>query len=84
MTTTLFSHWILHFIRLLESMGEISQERHHLLIFDGHNSHVTLQIVHKCMEVGLDVITLPSHTNHRLQPLDVSVFGPFKRYFRRY
>jgi hypothetical protein len=27
---------------------------------------------------GLDMITLPSHTSHALQPLDVSYFTPFK------
>ena len=84
MTTTLFSHWISHFIRSLSNKGGISQERRHLLIVDGHNSHVTLEVVYKCKHVGLDLLTRPSHTSHRLQPLDVSVFGPFKRYFKRY
>ena len=84
MTATLFSHWISHFIRCLESKGGISNERRHLLILDGHNSHVTLEVVQKCREVGLDLVTLPSHTSHRLQPLDVSVFAPFKCYFKRY
>ena len=84
MTATLFSHWISHFIRCLESKGGISNERRHLLILDGHNSHVTLEVVQKCREVRLDLLTLPSHTSHRLQPLDVSVFAPFKHYFKRY
>ena len=84
MTATLFNHWILHFIRCLQSKGGISQGRRHLLILDGHNLHVTLEVVHKCREVGLDLMTLPSHTSHRLQPLDVGVFAPFKRYFKRY
>ena len=38
----------------------------------------------KSMEVGLDLVTLPSHTSHYLQPLDVSVFAPFKCGFKRY
>ena len=84
MIATLFSHWISHFIRCLESKGGILNERCHLLILDGQNSHVTLEVVQKCKEVGLDLLTLPSHTSHRLQPLDVSVFAPFKRYFKRY
>ena len=84
MTTTLFSHWISHFIRCLQSKGGISHERRHLLILDGHHSHVTLEVVHKCRKVGLDLVTLPSHTSHRLQPLHVGVFAPFKRYFKRY
>jgi hypothetical protein len=41
---------------------------------------VTMEVVYKAMAVGLDLLTLPSHTSHHLQPLDVSVFGPFKRY----
>ena len=54
------------------------------MILDGHNSHVTLEVVHKCRVVGLDLLTLPSHTSYRLQPLDVDVFAPFKRYFKKY
>jgi hypothetical protein len=32
--------------------------------------------------MGLDMIILPSHTSHDLQPLDVSYFKPFKTTFR--
>ena len=84
MTTTLFSHLISHFIRCLESKGGISHEGRHLLIVDGHNLHVTLEVVHKCKGVGLDLLTLSNHTSHKLQPLDVDVFAPFKWYFKRY
>ena len=49
---------------------------------DGHGSHVTLEIVQKVKSAGLDIITLPSHTSHRLQPLDVSIFKPFKVAFQ--
>jgi hypothetical protein len=41
-------------------------------------------VVAKAKEVGLHLVTLPSHTSHALQPLDVNVFGPFKRAFRIY
>ena len=84
MTQFLFSNWITHFVNCLSTKGRISCERRHLLIVDGHNSHVTLDVVMKAMDVGLDLLTLPSHTTHRLQPLDVSIFAPFKKYFRRY
>jgi hypothetical protein len=30
------------------------------------------------------MVSLPSHTSHALQPLDVAVFKPFKTYFREY
>ena len=29
------------------------------------------------------MLTIPSKTSHRLQPLDVSVFGPFKRSYNK-
>jgi hypothetical protein len=84
MTAILFSHWISHFIQSLHKKGGISLSNRYLLIVDGHNSHVTMEVVHKAMEVGLDLVTLPSYSSHRLQPLDVTVFGPFKRAFKRY
>ncbi len=35
------------------------------------------------MAFGLHMITLPSHTSHTLQPLDVSCFKPFKTTFKK-
>jgi hypothetical protein len=84
MTGFLFSSWIAHFVKALESRGGISPTNRHLLILDGHNSHVTLDVVYKAKANGLDLLTLPSHTSHRLQPLDCSVFHPFKSAFCAY
>ena len=80
----LFSSWISHFVRVLESHGGISSTNQYLLILDGHGSHVTLELVYKVRQIGLDLLTLPFHTSHRLQPLDVSIFRPFKCAFRGY
>ena len=74
MTTYLFSAWLSHFIESVQSMGGISADRRHLLILDGHNSHCTLDVVLEACAAGLDILTLPAHTSHALQPLDVSVF----------
>jgi hypothetical protein len=68
----------------MRRLGGISLERRHLLILDSYNSHVTLEVVMEAKRVGLDLLTLPSHTSHALQPLDVSVFKPFKQHFREY
>ena len=38
----------------------------------------------KATKVGIDMVNLPSHTSHALQPSDVSVFKPFKTAFRFY
>lgn len=51
---------------------------------DGHNSHVTLEVVRTVMLNGLDIVTLPSHMSHALQPLDVTCFKPFKVAYRAY
>jgi hypothetical protein len=59
-------------------MGSISCEHCHLLILDSHGSHVTLEVARAAMEVGLDFLSLPFHTSHALQSLDVAVFKPFK------
>jgi hypothetical protein len=72
MTSYLFSAWISHFLESVRKLGGISPEHCHRFILDGHNSHVTLEVVMEAKRVGLDLLTLPSHTSHALQPLDVS------------
>ena len=82
MIAFLFSAWITHFLSIVKRRYGISETNRHLLILDGHGSHVTLEVVQKAKSEGLDIITLPSHTSHRLQLLDVTVFKPFKTAFR--
>ena len=69
----LFSSWVSHFVKVLESQDGISPTNRNLLIFDGHGSHVTLKVVYKATQTRLDLLTLPLHTLCRLQPLDVSI-----------
>ena len=54
------------------------------MVLDGHKSHITLDVLQKAKTCGLDMISLPSHTSHVLQPLDVACFGPFKKVFKAY
>ena len=63
-------------------IARIYEKNMHLLVLDGHNSHVTLKVVKSTMNYGLDIISLSSHTSHILQPLDVSYFIPFEYTFR--
>ena len=83
MTRWLFESWISHFLEYLKAGPGIDHTNRHLLILDGHNSHVTLEVVKVSMQSDLDIISLPSHTSHALQPLDVTCFKPFKTAFRR-
>jgi len=50
-----------------------------LLVLDGHGSHETSEIIRLAEANNIIVFCLPPHTTHKLQPLDVGVFGPFQR-----
>jgi hypothetical protein len=52
---------------------------HRLLVMDGHGSHITANVIAHCMKHAIDLLILPPHTSHMLQPLDVSVSAPLKR-----
>jgi hypothetical protein len=52
-------------------------------MLDGHDNHVTFEAIEQVKDFGLDMITLPSHTSHALQPLDVFCFKPFKIAFKK-
>lgn len=49
-----------------------------LIVMDNHESHISLDTIIYCKENGIVLLTFPPHTSHRLQPLDVAVFAPFK------
>lgn len=50
-----------------------------LLIIDSHSSHITTNVIALCMQNAIDLLILPLHTSHLLQPLEVGVFAPLKR-----
>jgi len=49
-----------------------------LLIVDGHGSHIRADFIAHCMENKIDLLVMPAHCTHVLQPLDVGVFAAFK------
>jgi hypothetical protein len=53
--------------------------RPRLLIADGHGSHIRADFIAHCMENDIDLLIMPPHCSHLLQPLDVGVFSAFKR-----
>ncbi|XP_071639548.1 uncharacterized protein [Temnothorax longispinosus] len=52
-----------------------------LLLLDNHFSHICIQALDFCKENGIVVLSFPPHCSHKLQPLDRSVYGPFKKAF---
>jgi hypothetical protein len=81
MTSYLFGAWMSHFIKLVRASRSILPNHRHLLILDGHISHVSVEVVKEAKRANLGLFTLPSYISHALQPLDVSVFKPFKQFF---
>jgi hypothetical protein len=52
-----------------------------LLIVDGHNSHLNMRFINYADRNGILLAFLPPHSTHRLQPLDVGLFGPLAQYY---
>lgn len=56
-----------------------SKETPVILLLDNHSSHLSCKVLNLCKENGVIMVSFPPHYSHRLQPLDVAVFGPFKK-----
>ena len=50
-----------------------------LLVLDGHVSHVNAPFCKYCIDHNIVLLCLPPHTTHKLQPLDVGLFSPYKQ-----
>jgi hypothetical protein len=68
-----------HFLPYARSGTDDSQVI--LLLFDGHSSHVSPSLIKWARSRNLILFCLPAHSSHFLQPLDVSLFGPFKTFY---
>ena len=74
MTAELFLLFMKHFCKFARP----SSDHPVLLLLDNHESHVDFDVVKFCKENGVILLSFPPHCSHKLQPLDVSVFGPLK------
>lgn len=64
---------------LFEPETRRNDGKRRLLLLDGHGSHLTARFIAFCLDKNIDLVCLPPHTSHLLQPLDVGVFSPLKR-----
>ncbi|GBO46976.1 hypothetical protein AVEN_199426-1, partial [Araneus ventricosus] len=49
-----------------------------LLLIDNHKSHISIEAITYAKENGIVLLSFPPHCSHRLQPLDVAVYGACK------
>ncbi|KAJ8375339.1 hypothetical protein SKAU_G00059190 [Synaphobranchus kaupii] len=73
----LFLKWLHHFIRYAP------EERPIILIMDQHETHVSKEVIVLCRDNKIEILCLPAHTTHVLQPLDIAVFNPLKTAFSK-
>ncbi|XP_055523893.1 uncharacterized protein LOC129717770 [Wyeomyia smithii] len=77
-TLTTCSSWFDHFL----SHTRPSVDSPVLLILDGHSTHTrNLQMLEKAKKNFVRIISIPPHTSHKVQPLDVALMGPLKSHY---
>ncbi|XP_037790091.1 uncharacterized protein LOC119585535 [Penaeus monodon] len=76
MTEEGFSKYIRHFVKYAKPTAE----QPILLLSDNHSSHISVDVINFAKENNVTVMSFPPHCSHKLHPLNVSVFGPFKTY----
>ena len=54
-----------------------------ILFLDGHTSHINLAVYDFCKDYGIIIYCFPPHASHVIQPLDVSVYGPLKKFWNQ-
>ena len=68
-----------HFVKYIQNEVNLNNGLPHVLVMDNHYSHVfNLDFLNLMIRNNVNVFALPSHTTHRLQPLDRVPFGTFK------
>lgn len=68
-----------HFIKFARP----SKERPGIVLMNNHESHISVPVIRLAKENGVILVTLHPHTSNKMQPLDKSVFGPFKIFFNQ-
>lgn len=75
----IFAQWFDHFISVVQPR---MRPQPTLLILDGHSSHMkNLPVILKARQNNVKILSLPSHSTHRLQPLDVGFFKSLNTFY---
>lgn len=77
MSADLFPQVMHHFVKYTLS----SRENPTILIMDNHSSHISIEAINIAKTNGVTIVTLPPHCSNKLQPLDITCFAPFKKFY---
>ena len=81
--------WVKHeqMLEIIQDLAQFIDENNIpklvILFLDGASCHVSLKISELCDKEGIQPILLLPNSTHLLQPLDVTVFSPFKSNLKR-
>jgi hypothetical protein len=73
-------HWLKEIFLPETAPAELG---HRMLIIDGYSSYTTTEFLWVCKQNKVQVIFLPAHVSHVLQPLDLSIFSLLKQAYRK-
>ena len=79
MSAACCTEFIKHFIK----HTKCSKDSPVILILNNYDSHISIETIDLFKENGVTLLTLPPHCNHKLQPLDRSIYGPFKTFYNQ-
>lgn len=72
----------LAYMKQFKSYAKPSEENK-LLILDNHKFHISVDVINFARENHITLLSLPPCCSHELQPLDKTVFGPFKTFINQ-
>ena len=68
----------LKFLKFVNLNRPVQQETCYIVL-DGHSSLQSYEALSYCLENRIELVCIPPHTSHRLQPLDTHRNGPLKK-----
>lgn len=77
MTASNFIKFLNHFKKFAKPTSEYLV----LLLLDNHESHISIESLKFRKDNNIILLSFPPHTTHKLQHLDVAIYGPMKTNF---
>ncbi|XP_066958100.1 uncharacterized protein [Macrobrachium rosenbergii] len=71
----IFPKFLLHLVK----NTRCTKEKPVLVLMDNHETHISLEAIDFAKGNGIILRTIPPNTSHKLQPLDKTIYGPFKK-----
>ena len=73
-------HWLQ---KVFDKHTKSVRGKYRMLIVDGHESHISIPFQEFCAKERIISLCLSPHSTHLLQPLDVGIFGPLSKAYKR-